>query len=137
MTPDERDKLNCDFARSVGWTDIHGGPPDGSFWRGVPPGGNRPVAIPDFSRLGVPTTRKEWHSEHLMQHPNDYVISYVQPMQGGGAERVSVRVSSALKLAEHMHKTLPLDRKVTVVDLLGDFISCRWAKVEYCPVDHP
>ncbi len=49
-TPDE-DEARLAAARLRGWTDIHGGPPVGAYWRGRNPETGRIEAIPDLSTL--------------------------------------------------------------------------------------
>ena len=40
------DEKRIAHARSLGWKDIHGGPPFGSYWRGTPPSGKGCEPIP-------------------------------------------------------------------------------------------
>lgn len=40
------DELRIENARRLGWTDIHGGPPQGAYWRGTNPKTGRVEEIP-------------------------------------------------------------------------------------------
>jgi len=46
-----KDELSIAVATYLGWTDIHGGPPDGTYWRGTPPSGGGCKAIPDIDKI--------------------------------------------------------------------------------------
>jgi hypothetical protein len=40
--------INCQIGTFLGWTDLHGGPPHGTFWRGYAPLIQRCLELPDF-----------------------------------------------------------------------------------------
>lgn len=42
-----------DFYASRGWTDIHGGPPEGAFWRGRNPKTGKVERLPPFWRFSI------------------------------------------------------------------------------------
>lgn len=44
-------ELSIAVATYLGWTDIHGGPPVGTHWRGTPPSGGGCKAIPDIDKI--------------------------------------------------------------------------------------
>lgn len=45
---EKEEKINVAVAKALGWEDIHGGPPDGVFWRGINPKTKRCEEVPDF-----------------------------------------------------------------------------------------
>jgi len=52
QSPDSlsNDEVRIKNAQAIGWTDIHGGPPNGAYWRGVNPATGRVEEIPELSR---------------------------------------------------------------------------------------